>query len=353
MELSLLSSEFGARVFWGNSYEQYLQALIIALLLVFGFVIFQKILLARLRELSKGTKTTLDDLAVNIVGSLQSAFYVFLSFYIGLQFLSLNHFLDQLLSFVLVAWSTYELISAGKVVIKFLVDLKIMKEDDSGTRSAVKLLGRLGNIVLWIVGSLFVLSNLGVNVSSLIAGLGIGGIAIALALQNILEDLFSSFSLYFDKPFKPGDFIVVGDQQGTVLQIGIKTTRLLALQGEEIVISNKELTTAKIHNYKKLEERRVVFQFGIVYETKSTYLAKVSAVVKEVIDPIKKTRFEYATLDSFGDSALVFEVAYYVQTKDYIEYKKIHQSVLLALSERLLSDGVEFAYPTQVIHIEK
>jgi len=208
-------------------------------------------------------------------------------------------------------------------------------------------------IILWIIGLLLILSNLGINITSLVAGLGIGGIAIALALQNILSDLFSSFAIYFDKPFKVGDFIIIGKDMGTVEQIGIKTTRLRALQGEQIVISNQELTSARIQNFKKLSERRVAFELGVVYGTPDDKMKKIPELIEKIIKETKDTRFDRSHFKSFGDFALIFETVYYITSGEYLDYMNAQQEIGLKIKEKFSTEEIEFAYPTQTLFLNK
>jgi small-conductance mechanosensitive channel len=187
-------------------------------------------------------------------------------------------------------------------------------------------------------------------VTSLIAGLGIGGLAIAFALQGVLGDLFASFSIYFDKPFRIGDFIVVGSDVGNVEKIGIKTTRIRTLQGEELVISNTELTTARVQNFKKMEERRIVTEFGITYETKQELVREVPGIVTLIFDDLDGGRLDRVHFTKFADSSLLFEVVYYVQSSDYRQYLDIQQAFNFDLMKRFSEVGIEFAYPTQTIY---
>ena len=253
----------------------------------------------------------------------------------------------------MIAWVILQVIIATQILIDYVVRKKMGEEEDVAAENAINILGKLSKWILWSVGLLLILSNLGINVTSLIAGLGIGGIAIALALQNTLSELFSSFSIYFDKPFIPGDFIVVGDKKGTVEKIGIKTTRLKALQGEELVISNKELTSAQIQNFKKMKDRRISFSFGITYETPVDKIKKIPGMVQEIIEGENGTRFDRAHFSRFDDSALNFDVVYYVQTGDYTKYMDTQQNINIKIMEAFEEMGIAMAYPTQTIYIAK
>jgi small-conductance mechanosensitive channel len=203
------------------------------------------------------------------------------------------------------------------------------------------------------VAGIFIMSNLGFDVTSLVAGLGIGGIAVALALQSVLSDVFSSFSIYFDKPFQAGDFIIVGQHMGIVKHIGIKSTRIQTLQGEELIISNKELTSARVQNFKKMEKRRITFTFGVTYQTPVKKLKKIPEMVKEIVAKIELADLDRVHFRKYGDFSLNFEVVYYVKIPDYGKYMDTQQEINLALKERFEKEGIEFAYPTQTIFLNK
>jgi small-conductance mechanosensitive channel len=240
-----------------------------------------------------------------------------------------------------------------QILIDYVVKKRTKEEDEAGAKAAINLLNLIAKIVLWSFGLLFILSNAGINVTSLIAGLGIGGIAVAFALQNVLNDLFSSFAIYFDKPFVPGDFIIVGDKMGVVQKTGIKTTRIKALQGEEIVISNNELTSSKIQNFKKMEERRVLFNIGVTYDTPTEKLKRIPEMIKGIIEEEKLARFDRAHFNKFADSALSFEAVYYVESSDYAEYMDTNERIHFKLKEIFDNEKIEFAFPTQTIYLEK
>jgi small-conductance mechanosensitive channel len=224
--------------------------------------------------------------------------------------------------------------------------------EDAEAVTSVRAAGFLARLLLFTLVVLLVLDNIpGVDVTALIAGLGIGGIAVALAVQNILADLFASFSISLDKPFAIGDFIVVGEYMGTVENIGLKTTRLRSLSGEQLVIANDDLLRSRIRNYRRMSERRVVFGFGIVYQTAYRKLQGVTAMVREIIEGTEQTRFDRAHFKAYGDSALEFEVVYYVLAPDYSRYMDIQESINLALFRRFEEEGVEFAYPTRTLYL--
>jgi len=200
---------------------------------------------------------------------------------------------------------------------------------------------------------MLVLQNLGYEISALVAGLGISCIAVAFALQNILSDIFASFSIYFDKPFKTGDFIVVGNDMGVVNKIGIKSTRIRALQGHEIVISNKELTGSRVHNYKKMERRRVLFSIGVEYGTPVAKLKKIPKIIKDSIEAQESTTFDRVHFKEFGDFSLLFEIVYYVESGDYTNYRDIQQEINFSIAEKFKKSKIEMAFPTTTVHVRK
>lgn len=209
----------------------------------------------------------------------------------------------------------------------------------------------LASAVVWVVAALTLLDNLGVDVTTLVAGLGVGGVAIALAVQNVLGDLFASLSIVLDKPFVVGDFVVVGEQMGTVEHVGLKTTRLRSLGGEQLVIGNGDLLKSRIRNFKRMQERRVLFSFGILYETPRAKVGLVPELVREIVTSEAGTRFDRAHFAKFGASALDFEVVYFVLSADHNVFMDVQQRINLRIMERFEAEGIGFAYPTQTLHV--
>jgi len=206
-------------------------------------------------------------------------------------------------------------------------------------------------LTTWLIAILFILDNLNIEIRGLITGLGIGGIAIAFAAQTILADIFSYFTIFLDRPFDIGDFIVIGDYKGAVEHIGIKTTRVRSLSGEQLVFSNNDLTNSRINNYKRMKRRRVNFDFGVVYDTPLVKLKKIPQIVKKIITEIEKTDFDRAHFSSYGEYSLIYQVVYYVKDSDYKVYMDLQEVINLKLKERFLSEGIKFAYPTHSLHI--
>lgn len=349
----IFAFEFWQYKIFGNIVSRYAISFLAFVTLTILLKIFQVFILRRLSYFTKQTKTDIDDTFIEIVKSLKPPFYSFLAFYIALNFLQINLFIQNIINAVLIIWVTYQVIIAIQILINYIVKKLLIKKGGKETQSAIGVLSIVTKSVIWTIGILLILSNMGVNITSVIAGLGIGGIAVALAVQNILSDLLSSFAIYFDKPFVIGDFIIVDDKMGIVERIGIKTTRIRALQGEEIVISNNELTAAKIQNFKNMRERRIVFNFGVTYETPTEKLKKIPKIIKNIIQSIKSTRFDRAHFYKFNDSALSFEVVYFVQTGDYKKYMDINQAIHLKIKESFEKEGISMAYPTKTVYLHQ
>ena len=211
----------------------------------------------------------------------------------------------------------------------------------------------IGRILMWAIIVLVALANMGVDVTALVAGLGVGGIAVALAVQNVLGDLFASFSIVLDKPFVIGDFIIVGDHLGTVEHVGLKTTRIRSLSGEQLVFSNTDLLGSRIRNFKRMYERRVVFALGVVYQTPAKLLEKIPSMLRQIVESREQVRFDRAHFKDFGPHSLNFEIVYWVLTPDYTIYMDIQQEINLEIYRRFEQEGIDFAYPTQTLHIRQ
>jgi small-conductance mechanosensitive channel len=243
----------------------------------------------------------------------------------------------------------------GHITIHFLLNRYIRSRDNEEELLAVKSMLPPFRIVafifLWTTLFLIALANLKINITAFLTGLGVGGVALALAVQNILGDLFAAFSIVIDKPFVLGDFIIVDDFLGTVENIGLKTTRLRSLSGEQLIFSNSDLLKNRIRNYKRMFERRVVFQFNIPFNMSIQALKQIPGNVQNIIESQDKTRFDRAHFAKFGDSFFIFEVVYYVLSPDYNQYMDIQQQINLSLLENLREKDIELAYSTQNMHM--
>jgi small-conductance mechanosensitive channel len=285
----------------------------------------------------------------------RSFFLAAIALYASSQVLSLPVAASRLIQAVLVVGVVLQLALWGNAIISSLLATAISRRlgEDAAAATSLSALGFVARLVLWSVLFLLALDNLGVNITGLVAGLGIGGIAVALAIQSILGDLFASLSIVLDKPFVIGDFIIVDEMLGTVEHIGLKTTRIRSLSGEQIVFSNADLLRSRIRNYKRMYERRVVFSIGVTYQTPYEKLSAIGAMLKEAVEKQQEVRFDRAHFKEYADSSLNFEVVYFVKNPDYNRYMDIQQEINLEIFRRFAEEGIEFAYPTRTLFVQK
>ena len=238
-------------------------------------------------------------------------------------------------------------------VISFLIERGEARaaERDPGSSTMVRTLGLAGKAALWTVMVLLVLHNAGINITALVAGMGIGGIAVALALQNILADVFSSVAIILDKPYQVGDFIAVGDSMGTVERIGLKTTRIRSLTGEQLVFSNSELLKTRIRNFKRMSERRVEFTIGAAYSTPYSKVELIPSILREIIGGNPNVRLERANFKEFGETSLTFECVYFVKEFGYALYLGIQESINLGILRRFQEEEIELAHPNRTLYV--
>jgi small-conductance mechanosensitive channel len=224
---------------------------------------------------------------------------------------------------------------------------------DRAMVSSLGIIGFIVRVAIWAIIVLLVLENLGVDVTALVAGLGIGGVAIALASQNILGDLFASLSITFDRPFVVGDFLIIDEFLGAVEYIGVKSTRLRSLSGEQIILSNADLLKSRVRNYGRMVERRVVFTLNIVKETRTELIERVPPLIRRIVECQMDVRFDRSHFASHGAASLDFETVYYVLSPDYNRYMDIHQAIQLAIHREFERLDIEFAYPTQRLYLAR
>lgn len=352
--MEIIHSDFLQKVFFANSILDYFIFIGLFFLVLIFLKILKKIVISSLVKLSRKTKTKIDDILIEGVKAIHWPLYVVIALIVSLNFLEISLKVEKGFNYLFFIIVLYYI---GKIVVRLInygskEIIAARKEKDENT-AVVKLLAVSAKVVLWGGILVLVLANLGYNVTSLIAGLGIGGIAVALAIQNILSDVFSSFSIYFDKPFLVGDFITVGEHSGVVKKIGIKSTRIQALQGEEVVISNNELTSAKIQNFGKMEKRRVLFSVQIVYSSGLEKIKLVNKIIKEAIEARENTQFDRVHFKSFAEYSLSFEAVYYILTGDYAGYMDTQEMINLEIYEKFSKEKIEFALPTKKVVLEK
>lgn len=338
----------------GNTVSSYLSSLGI---FIFGMAVayvFKRHILRRLKRWAKATETSIDDLLVRAVEkSLVPIFYVGI-FYVAFKTLVLSPRVERGFEIAVIILVTALVVRSLTTAVNFGLQSYLNKSvDASSGEKQLKGMRGLINFMIWAIALVFLLDNLGVKISAVVAGLGIGGIAVALAAQAVLGDLFSYFVIFFDKPFEIGDFIVIGDKMGVVEYVGVKTTRIRALGGEQLIFSNTDLTNSRVHNFKKMEKRRIVFKLGVIYQTPAVKLKLIPKIVKDVIDEQVDAIFDRGHFAAFGDFSLDFEFVYYVTGADYSKYMDIQQSINLTIFETFEKEGIEFAYPSQTLFVKK
>ena len=336
--------------YYGNTILNYIIALGIFILGLIVIKIFKTIILSRLKRWSEATETTIDDFLVKGIQRTVIPLLYLGAFYLAIEYLKIEQNTMDVINKIAVIVFTFFLLRAISSIIRFSLSAYIKRK--AGQESKEKELRGITtiiSIVVWVVGIVFLMDNLGFKVSAVITGLGIGGIAVALAAQAILGDLFAYFVIFFDRPFEIGDFIIVGDKLGAVEYIGLKTTRVRSLGGEQLVFSNKDLTDSRIHNYKKMERRRVVFQLGVIYQTTFEQVKEIPGIVRKIIESQEDTVFDRGHFAKYGDFSLNFEFVYYVIGADYNKYMDIQQAINLAIYQEFEEKGIEFAYPTQTL----
>jgi small-conductance mechanosensitive channel len=343
------------RSFLDNSALTWITAAVATVLLATVLFIVRRLLRTRLERLAERTSTMVDDMIVGIIAATRTFFIIILSAYTASLMLELPDVARRAtwVIAVLVLTAQAALWANRAVTIWLERYVSTRRETDPGSASTVQGLSFLIRLAIWSAALILAVDNLGYDVTALVAGLGVGGIAIALAVQNILGDLFASLSIVLDKPFVIGDFIIVGDMLGTVEHVGLKTTRVRSLSGEQLIFSNSDLLSSRIRNYKRMIERRVVFSFGVIYQTPIAQLERLPRRLREIIESVDKTRFDRAHLKQFGASSFDFEVVYYVLAADYNLYMDVQQEINLAICRAFEAEGISFAYPSRTIFMHQ
>ena len=347
--------EFLRLVFFGNALLQWGIALLVALITFGVLYLLRRIVLAQLRRFVGQTEADIDDVATEAVSATRAWYLATVAIWAGTLFLTLPAAMRDRFATVVALVTLFQIgLWAAAAIRGYIARVTQKKlDDDPASITTIRALGFLAIAVAWAAVVLMALDNLGVEVTAMVAGLGIGGVAIALAVQNVLGDLFASLSIILDKPFVYGDFVVVGDMSGTVEKIGLKTTRIRSLSGEQLVFSNSDLLNSRIRNYKRMFERRVVFSLGVVYQTPRDQVAAIPQMIRDAVEAQSDVRFDRAHFLKFGDFSLDFEVVFYVLDPAYNVYMDRQQAINLHIMESFQRAGIEFAYPTQTLFMER
>lgn len=338
----------------GNAPLRWALALAVVAGVLIGLRALRSLGRKRLRAFAERTTNVFDDILSDLIAGVRTPLMLAVGIWAGAQLLELPadvaRAIDTGITLIVIVqvglWGNRAL----QVGMRHYRDQDGVDGSRKTTLSALTFLGRLALFSLLL---LLALENVGVDITALLAGIGIGAVAIGLALQNILSDLFASLSIVLDKPFEIGDFVIVDDLMGTVENVGLRTTRVRSLSGEQLVFANNDLITSRIRNYKRMQERRVVFTLGVEYGTPSDTLRELPRVIQEIVESQQPIRFDRAHFKGFGDFSLNFEVVYWMLEPDYNLFMDVQQQINLSLIDAFAARGVEFAFPTQTIHLQR
>jgi small-conductance mechanosensitive channel len=342
--------------FYGNTLQAWAIALSITVIAFLVLRVAASFLVGRIARLAKRTRTDWDDVITAGLQRTKGIILLVFAAFFGAAPLTLpsgvKSALTSLAAIALFVQAGFWVVGGISRWMELYRERR-MANDAAAVMSvgAVSLMIRVG---VWSLVVLLSLGNMGIDVTALVAGLGIGGVAIALASQSILGDLFASLSIVLDKPFVLGDFLIVDDHLGSVEDIGLKTTRVRSLSGEQLVFSNADLLNSRIRNYGRMFERRVVFKIGVTYQTSREKVEKIPVILREAVESLgEQVRFDRAHFQAYGDFALTFETVYYVLGPDYNLYMDCQQAINLWIHERFEAEEIEFAYPTQTLFLVK
>ena len=339
--------------FLENSLMTWAAALVTAFLVLMVLLILKARIASAMAAFLRGIKEETGQLAEGVIQRTRFSFLFALAVYAGSLALRLPASYSSILNLLVILIFLIQAGLWGVWIITFCADwaIELKKDKDSADATVLGLVKFVSKTALWSVVVLVALGTLGVDITALVAGLGVVGIAVALAVQNILGDLFASLTIVLDKPFIVGDFIIVGDSMGTVERVGLKTTRIRSLSGEQLIMPNSDLLQSRIRNYKRMQERRVPFSIRVVYETTGDKLKRIPGILKEVIESQEMTRFDRAHFKDYGNFSLNFEIVYWVLSPEKSRSMDIQQAINLSILERFQKEGIEFAYPTQTIRL--
>jgi small-conductance mechanosensitive channel len=338
--------------YFGNALLDYLIAFVIITTGLIVARVFRTIFIRRMQRLAHRTETKADDYLIQGIKRFGIPALYYFIIYSGVSYLNLSAKAQRVLEIATSVVVTFLILRLISSTILVLLENRIRRQDHGEEK--VNQLGGLMiviNIVIWLLGLVFLIDNLGYDVTTIVTGLGIGGIAVALAAQNILGDLFNYFVIFFDRPFEVGDFIIVDEKMGTVEYIGIKTTRIRSLSGEQLIIGNSNLTSSRIHNYKRLIRRRILFTIDVEYGTTLEKIKEIPVMLKRTIEAQTAVIFDRAHFARYNDWSLRFEAVYFVTVADYNVFMDIQQKINFKIYEDFIRHGIGFAYPSQKVFV--
>ena len=344
------------RMYFGNTVLQWGTAVGIAIVTLIVFQVVKFVIVRRLRKVAATTATDIDDFVVDLLGNTSFILILVLSLYTGSFMLQLDPSVRRFITGAAVLIFLFQAALWGNAVIGFALDRfarQKMEADDASTATVVRMVGMVARIVFTVMIVLVALGTFGFDISALITLAGVGGVAVALAVNGILSDLFGSMTIALDQPFVVGDFITVGDFNGTVENVGLKSTRLRSNTGEQLVMSNADLLGSRLRNFGQMDERRGNMALGVTYDTPADKLEAIPGMIQEIIDREENVRFDRAHFASFGDFSLNFAVVYWLLTPAYGDFMNATQAINLAIVRRFEAEGIEMAFPTQTLYLNK
>lgn len=335
--------------------EAWLAAAGILIAILLGWRILRSIVVRRSFRLPTPAGEEVEALAVQLVTRTRFLIVLVIALYAASFVLDLPEARTRLIRTLAVVALLVQGALWGNHLITFWLTryLKRRRADDATSRTTLSTLGFVVRTALWATLLLLGLDNIGIKVTGLITGLGIGGVAVALAAQEVLKDLFASLAIALDKPFLIGDGITVADFSGTVEHIGIKTTRLRSTTGEEVIFSNSDILNSRIRNYQRLRERRSVFQLRVSYDTPVEKVAAIPSLLSTIVAAQRSVTLERAHLVSLGESAMLFEVSLLFHTPSFIEFVDAQQEINLAVLRRFRDEGIRIGLPAEVVHLRR
>jgi small-conductance mechanosensitive channel len=339
----------------GNSLEEWMVAVLVGLVTFLVLLVAKRFVLQRLAGMIFRRKRNAEQASLQLARQTKFTFILLISIFTGSRLLAMPESVSGFISLLAgIAFIIQLGIWSHTLIDSYLARRKADEvADAAGSSATLNVVGLIAKTTVWTIVLLLVLDNIpGIQVTTLIASLGIGGIAIGLAVQNILGDLFASLSIALDKPFVIGDFIVVGEFRGTVEHIGLKSTRLRSISGEQLVFGNADLLGSRIQNFKRMIRRRVAFKVGVTYQTTPEQLSGVPERLRQIVERQENTTFDRAHFQEFGDFALIFEIVYFVEEPDYSVYMDTQQAINLEIMSYFQEAGIEFAYPTQIVVLQ-
>jgi small-conductance mechanosensitive channel len=348
-----LTLDATGRIFYGNSVADWLIAGLVAMMVWSILALLRRLFKSRSQRVSIEHQSTPIRLIFHLVGNTKQFSFLALALYAGQENLALPPKLQHIVwNFALILMLAQVGLWAGRSV-RFYLQIKEMERGpDRMFAGSLDVINFVVRILIWSLLILVALDNVGVNITALLAGLGVGGVAVALALQNILGDLFASLSIALDKPFVIGDTLNIDAFTGSVEHIGIKTTRLRSESGEQIILSNADILKSRVRNYGRMPEQRVLTTLRVAYGTASETLAAIPKLLESIVRGQPHARFERCHLKLLGDSALQFELAYFAQEPKLNPTLDLQQTVNFRIIEEFRRLGVAFAYPTQRVVFE-